>query len=206
VVKAIRATPGPAGAEVLVGGRPATDLDQINSLVDRLPWMGIYVAVATFLLLFLAFGSVVLPAKAIIMNIISIGASFGVVVWIFQDGHLSNWLGFTPTGYLEPTNLILMLAILFGLSTDYEVFLLSRMTEARAARADPPEAIRYGIAHTGGVITSAAAILIVVTGAFGFSDLVLMKYIAYGMIAALIIDATVIRMLLTPAVLKLIWR
>jgi RND superfamily putative drug exporter len=102
--------------------------------------------------------------------------------------------------------LALIVTVIFGLSTDYEVFLLSRMTEARADRADPPEAIRYGIAHTGSVITSAAAILIVVTGAFGFSDLVLMKYIAYGMIAALIIDATVIRMLLTPAVLKLIWR
>jgi RND superfamily putative drug exporter len=92
------------------------------------------------------------------------------------------------------------------LSTDYEVFLQSRMAEARADGAPPAEAIRYGIAHTGGVITSAAAILIVVTGAFGFSDLVLMKYIAYGMIAALILDATVIRMLLTPAVLKLVWR
>jgi len=102
--------------------------------------------------------------------------------------------------------LVLIVTVLFGLSTDYEVFLQSRMTEARAAGAPPAEAIRYGIAHTGRVITSAAAILIVVTGAFGFSDLVLMKYIAYGMIAALVLDATVIRLLLTPAVLELVWR
>ena len=100
--------------------------------------------------------------------------------------------------------LVLIVTVVFGLSTDYEIFLMSRMVEARRNGADTREAIRYGIAHTGGVITAAASILIVVTGAFGFSDLVLMKYIAFGMIGALILDATIIRMLLVPAIMNLL--
>jgi uncharacterized membrane protein YdfJ with MMPL/SSD domain len=206
VVKAIRATPGPAGAEVLVGGRPAADLDQINSLVDRLARMGIYVAVATFLLLFLAFGSVVLPVKAIIMNIISIGASFGVVVWIFQDGHLSNWLGFTPTGYLEPTNLILMLAILFGLSTDYEVFLLSRVREEWDRTGNNTEAVTAGLQRTGGIITAAAVLLIVVIGGFATGGAATIKMLGVGTVVAVAVDAALVRTLLVPATMRLLGR
>ena len=206
VTQAVRATPGPAGAEVLVGGRPASDLDQINSLLDRLPLMGIYVAVVTFLLLFFAFGSVVLPVKAIIMNIISIGASFGVVVWIFQDGHLSDWLGFTPTGFLEPTNLILMLAILFGLSTDYEVFLLSRVREEWDRTGNNTEAVTAGLQRTGGIITAAAVLLIIVIGGFATGGATTIKMLGVGTVVAVAVDAALVRTLLVPATMRLLGR
>src|SRR5690606_35905637 len=109
VVRAIRDLPPPAGAEVLVGGRPAADIDLLEGIGSRLPWMALIMAAATLVLLFLAFGSVLLPIKAVLMNLVSIGASFGVVVWVFQDGHLADWLDFTPTGSIEPTTPILML-------------------------------------------------------------------------------------------------
>jgi trehalose monomycolate/heme transporter len=206
LVKAVRATPGPPGAEVLVGGLPAFDLDQINALASRLPLMAIYVAVVTFLLLFLAFGSVVLPIKAIVMNAISIGASFGVVVWIFQDGHLSGWLGFTSTGFLEPTNLILMLAILFGLSTDYEVFLLSRVREEWDRTGDNTRAVTAGLQRTGGIITAAAILLIVVIGGFATGGATTIKMLGVGTVVAVAVDAALVRTLLVPATMRLLGR
>jgi RND superfamily putative drug exporter len=157
-------------------------------------------------LLFLAFGSVVLPVKAIIMNIISIGASFGVVVWIFQDGHLSNWLGFTPTGYLEPTNLILMLAILFGLSTDYEVFLLSRVREEWDRTGNNTEAVTAGLQRTGGIITAAAVLLIVVIGGFATGGAATIKMLGVGTVVAVAVDAALVRTLLVPATMRLLGR
>ncbi|MEV6430371.1 MMPL family transporter [Nocardia sp. NPDC051463] len=204
VIAALRAIPEPPGVEVMVAGVPALERDSINGLLDGLPALVAILVVAALGLMYAAFGSFVLALKAVLMSALSLGSTLGILTWIFVEGHGARIFHFTP-GPLMFAVLALIVTVIFGLSTDYEVFLLSRMAEARAGGADPPEAIRYGIAHTGGVITSAAAILIVVTGAFGFSDLVLMKYIAYGMIAALIIDATVIRMLLTPAVLKVIW-
>ncbi|MFQ6396343.1 MMPL family transporter [Nocardia sp. KC 131] len=205
VIEALRAIPEPPGVQIMVAGVPALERDSINGLLDGLPMLAAILVVAALGLMYAAFRSFVLAFKAVIMSALSLGSTLGILTWIFVEGHGAGVFHFTP-GPLMFAVLALIVTVIFGLSTDYEVFLLSRMAEARAGGADPPEAIRYGIAHTGGVITSAAAILIVVTGAFGFSDLVLMKYIAYGMIAALIIDATVIRMLLTPAVLKLIWR
>lgn len=206
VVAAVRSAPAPPGAQVLVGGRTASDADQLSSLADRLPRMGIYVAVATFLLLFFAFGSVVLPVKAIVMNIISIGASFGVVVWIFQDGHLSTWLGFTPTGFLEPTNLILMLAILFGLSTDYEVFLLSRIREEWDRTGNNTEAVTTGLQRTGGIITAAAVLLIVVIGGFATGGAATIKMLGVGTVVAVAVDAALVRTLLVPATMRLLGR
>jgi RND superfamily putative drug exporter len=206
VVQAVRGVPAPPGAEVLVGGRPAADLDQINSLVDRLPLMGVYVGVVTFLLLFFAFGSVVLPVKAIVMNIISIGASFGVVVWIFQDGHLADMLGFTPTGFLEPTNLILMLAILFGLSTDYEVFLLSRIREEWDRTGHNTEAVTAGLQRTGGIITAAALLLIIVVGGFATGGAATIKMLGIGTVVAVAVDAALVRTLLVPATMRLLGR
>ncbi len=204
-ISALRAIPDPPGVRVMVAGVPALERDAIHGLIDGLPVLvGILVAAAIGLM-YAAFRSLVLAVKAVLMSALSLGATLGVLTWIFVEGHGAGLFGFTPQPLMFAV-LVLIVTVLFGLSTDYEVFLQSRMAEARAAGAAPAEAIRYGIAHTGGVITSAAAILIVVTGAFGFSDLVLMKYIAYGMIAALLLDATVIRMLLTPAVLKLVWR
>jgi RND superfamily putative drug exporter len=184
---------------------PALERDSINGLLDGLPLLLALLVSAALAMMYAAFRSLVLALKAVAMSALSLVSTLGVLTWVFVEGHGAGIFHFTP-GPLMFAVLALIVTVVFGLSTDYEVFLLSRVSEARTGGADTPEAIRYGIAHTGGVITSAAAILIVVTGAFGFSDLVLMKYIAYGMIAALILDATVIRMLLTPAVLKLIWR
>ncbi|WP_435593223.1 MMPL family transporter [Nocardia sp. bgisy118] len=205
VIAALRAIPEPPGVQVMVAGVPALERDSINGLLEGLPALVAILACTALVVMFVAFRSIVLALKAVAMSALSLASTLGILTWIFVEGHGAEVFLFTP-GPLMFAVLALIVTVVFGLSTDYEVFLLSRVAEARQAGAGAPEAIRYGIAHTGGVITSAAAILIVVTGAFGFSDLVLMKYIAYGMIAALIIDATVIRMLLTPAVLKLIWR
>ena len=202
-VEYLQSFPIPAGTEVFVGGNPAMEKDSVDALIAGLPWFVLYVLVATTLLMFLAFGSLVLPIKAAIMNMLGLGATLGILTWIFVDGHLSGLLGFTPGPLTSPV-VVLLMAIIYGLSTDYEVFLVSRMVEARSRGARTAVAIRSGVAQTGRIITSAALILIVVTGAFAFSEIVMMKYIAFGMIAALIIDATVIRMLLVPAVMQML--
>jgi uncharacterized membrane protein YdfJ with MMPL/SSD domain len=206
LVRKIRALPAPSGAEVLVGGRPAANLDLLDSLGARLPWMALLMALATLLLLFLAFGSVVLPIKAVLMNLVSIGASFGVVIWIFQDGHLADWLGFTPTGYLEPSNPILMLAVLFGLATDYEVFLLSRVREEWDATGDNTASVAAGLQHTGRIITAAALLLIVVVAGFTTGGLTFIKLIGVGMLVAIVVDAALVRALLVPATMRLLGR
>ncbi|MCL2534972.1 MAG: MMPL family transporter, partial [Nocardiaceae bacterium] len=183
----LRAMDTPDGVQFLVGGTPAIEQDSISALLDNLPLMVVTVVGLTTLLMFLAFGSLVLPIKAVLMSALGLGATLGILTWIFIDGLGAGVLNFTPGPITSPM-LVLIVAIIYGLSIDYEVFLLSRMVEARSQGASTPEAIRIGTAHTGRIITAAALILIVVTGAFGFSDLVMMKYIAYGMIAALIID------------------
>ncbi|WP_416561757.1 MMPL family transporter [Nocardia testacea] len=204
-IAVLRGIEEPDGVRVMVAGVPALERDSIHGLLDGLPVLAALLVAAALALMCAAFRSLILAVKAVVMSALSLGATLGILTWMFVEGHGAQLFDFTP-GPLMFAVLVLIVTVVFGLSTDYEVFLLSRVVEARAAGADPPEAIRYGIAHTGGVITSAAAILVVVTGAFGFSELVMMKYIAYGMIAALVLDATVIRMLLTPAVLKLVWR
>jgi RND superfamily putative drug exporter len=206
VVEEVRALPAPPGATVMVGGAAAELKDLLNSLRTRLPLMALLVAGVTIVLLFLAFGSVVLPLKAVAMNIVSIGASFGVVVWVFQDGHFADLLGFTPTGYLEATQLVLMLAILFGLSTDYEVFLLSRVREEWDVTGDNVAAVSTGLQRTGRIITSAALLLIVVIGGFATGGIMFIKMIGLGMIVALLVDATVVRALLVPAIMRLLGR
>ncbi|GEE01587.1 putative membrane protein, MmpL [Gordonia spumicola] len=191
------------GLRVYVAGTPALTQDSIDSLMARLPFMAILLVAVTGLLMFLAFGSIILPIKAALMTALGLGSTLGILTWIFIDGNGASIANFTP-GPLFAAILVLIIAIIYGLSTDYEIFLLSRMVEARQNGASTTEAIRTGTAHTGGIITAAAAILVVVTGAFGLSDIVMMKYIAYGMIAALVLDATVIRMLLVPSVMKLL--
>jgi trehalose monomycolate/heme transporter len=205
-VQAIRDLPPPGGAEVLVGGRTAADLDLLDSLGSDLPWMALIMASATLVLLFLAFGSVVLPVKAVLMNLVSIGASFGVVVWIFQDGHLADWLGFTPTGFIEPSNPILMLAVLFGLATDYEVFLLSRVREEWDRTGDNAGSVAGGLQHTGRIITAAALLLVIVVAGFATGGMSFIKLIGVGMIVAIIVDATLVRALLVPATMRLLGR
>jgi trehalose monomycolate/heme transporter len=203
IVRDLRAVEPPEG-DVLVGGLTADTVDLIDSVGEHLTWMGLIVVGVMLVLLFLAFGSLVLPLKAVVMNAVSITASFGVVTWIFQEGHLSDLLGFESTGYLDATNPILMLAILFGLSMDYEVFLLSRVREQWDRTGDNDLAVATGVQKTGRIITSAALLLAVVIGAFGLSGLVFMKMIGIGMLVALIIDATIVRALLVPATMKLL--
>jgi RND superfamily putative drug exporter len=206
IAAAVRAVPPPPGARAYVGGAPAQLVDELASLGQTLPWMALMVAIATFVLLFLAFGSVVLPLKAIVMNVLSLSATFGAVVWIFQEGHLSGLLRFTPTGWIDPTMPILMLAIIFGLSMDYEVFLLSRIRERYDLTGDNRAAVASGLQRTGGVITSAALLLIVVIGAFSASGISFIKLLGVGMIIALVIDASIVRVLLVPATMRLLGR
>ncbi len=158
---------------------------------------------ATLLLMFLAFGSVVLPVKAVLMSALTLGSTMGILTWIFVDGHLSGVLNFTPTPLMVVV-IALVVAVGFGLATDYEVFLVSRMVEARERGMSTTEAIRIGTATTGRLITAAALVLAVVASSFVFSDLVLMKYLAFGLMAALLLDATVVRMFLVPSVMKLL--
>ena len=198
----VRALAGP-GDEVLVGGTTAMVTDSLDAIGDKLPLMIALLVGATFVLMFLAFGSVLLPIKAVVMSALSLSATFGVLVWVFQDGHGASLLGVTPAP-LESGIVVLMAAVVFGLSTDYEVFLLSRMVEARGRGASTEEAVTAGLAKTGRVITAAALLLIVVTGAFAFSQITMMRFVGVGMILALALDATVVRMLLVPAVMKML--
>jgi RND superfamily putative drug exporter len=204
LVAQVRDVPVPAGARAYAGGQTAALADELSSIGQTLPWMALMVVLATFVLLFLAFGSVVLPVEAIVMNILSLSAMFGVITWIFQDGHLSGLLGFTPNGTISPVSPVLMFAIMFGLSMDYQVFLLSRIRERYVLTGDNTAAIAFGVQRTGGVITSAALLLIIVVGAFSTSSITFIKLIGVGMIVALILDATLVRVLLVPAVMRLL--
>jgi len=206
IVTGVRAVTPPAGTRAYVGGQTAQLVDELASLSATVPWMALTMALATFVLLFLAFGSVVLPIKAIAANLLSLAATFGVVTWIFQFGHLSGLLGFTPTGTIEPSMPILMLAIIFGLSMDYEVFLLSRIRERYDQTGDNTAAVASGLQRTGGVITSAALLLVIVVGAFSASGITFIKLLGVGMIVALIVDATIVRVLLVPATMRLLGR
>lgn len=205
VVRGLRAVDLPSGT-ALVGGVSATTVDLIASVGAHLPVMGAIVLVEMLVLLFWAFGSVVLPLKAVAMNLISITASFGVVTWVFSDGNGADLLGFTPVDFLDATNPILMLAILFGLSMDYEVFLLSRVREEWDRTGDNRAAVAAGVRRTGRIITSAALLLAVVIGAFSTGGIVFMKMLGVGMLVALVIDATVVRALLVPATMALLGR
>ncbi|WP_067660293.1 MMPL family transporter [Nocardia harenae] len=199
----LRSIDVPDSVTMLVGGQPTIQKDSIDALLGKMPLMIALVLFVTTLLMFLTFGSLVLPIKAALMSALGLGSTLGILTWIFVDGHGAELLNFTPQPIMSPV-LVLIIAIIYGLSVDYEVFLLSRMVEARSKGASTTEAVRVGTAHTGRIITAAALILLVVTGAFAFSDLVMMQYIAYGMVAALFIDATVLRMLLVPAVMKML--
>jgi trehalose monomycolate/heme transporter len=205
-VREIRALTPADGTRLLVGGDSAVIQDEMTSLSGRLPWMLAIMALVTFGVLLLAFGSVILPVKALLTNIASIAATFGALVWIFQDGHLAGLIGFTATGHLEPTVLILVLAVLFGLATDYEVFLLSRVREQWEAIGDNTTAVAAGLQYTGRIITAAAALLIVVTAGFATGQIVVTKLIGVGMAAGIFLDATLIRALLVPATMRLLGR
>jgi len=202
-LKELRDITPPKGLQLLVGGTPALEQDSIHSLIAKAPLMLVILLTTTTLLMFLAFGSLVLPIKAAVMNALTIGSTMGILTWIFVDGHFAGVLNFTPTP-LMVVIIALVVAVGYGLATDYEVFLVSRMVEARESGMSTTESIRIGTATTGRLITAAALVLAVVAGSFVFSDLVMMKYLAFGLMAALLLDATVVRMFLVPSVMKLL--
>jgi trehalose monomycolate/heme transporter len=204
LVRDLRAVDPGAGATALVGGFSASAVDLVDSIGAHLPWMGLFVVAVMLVLLFIAFGSVVLPLKAVVMSALSLTASFGVVTLIFQDGYLSGFLGFTSTGYLDATQPILMLAIIFGLSMDYEVFLISRIREEWDRTGINTTSVANGLQRSGRIITSAALLLAVVIGGFATSGIVIMKMIGIGMLVAVLIDATIVRALLVPATMRLL--
>jgi RND superfamily putative drug exporter len=206
LVDQVRAVPAPEGATVLVGGPSAALVDLLDGLGDVLPWAALYLVVVTFLVLFMAFGSVVLPIKAIVMNLLSLTATFGLLVWGFQEGGLADLLGFTATGTLEATQPILILALAFGLSMDYEVFLLSRIREEWDRSGDNEKAVARGLQRSGGIITSAALLFVVVVGAFATSGIVFIQMIGIGLAVAVLIDATLVRALLVPGTMRLLGR
>ena len=196
----------PAGTVVLVGGGAADVADVVDRVAADFPRTALFIIVTTYLVLFVLLRSVVLPAKALVMNTLSIVASFGALVWIFQDGNLSALLGFQPLGFVETTQPVILFCVLFGLSMDYEVFLLTRMKEVWDRTGDNTEAVASGLERSGRIVTSAALIVVLVAGSFAFADIVLIKALGIGMAIAVALDATVVRALLVPATMRLLGR
>ena len=202
LVRAVRA--GPAPGEVRVSGESARFVDQRAGLADRLPAAIAVLAITTLVILFIMTGSVVLPIKALLMNVLGLSAAFGLLVFVFQDGRLEGLLDYRSQGGLEITQPLVLLAIAFGLSTDYGVFLLTRIKEARDAGASNEEAVALGIQRTGRIVTAAALLLVVAIGAFATSQIVFVKQLGLGTAAAVAIDATIVRALLVPSLMKLL--
>ena len=208
-LRSLHAVPGPAGHSVLFGGAAQYSVDSVESVTSRLPVALGVIAVITFVLLFLVTGSVVLPLKALVLNMLSLTATFGALVWIFQDGHLGG-LGTTATGTLVVTVPVLMFCIAFGLSMDYEVFVLSRIREYWLAsgrtRADNIESVALGVARTGRVITAAALLMSISFAALLTADVSYMKMFGVGLTIAVLVDATLVRTLLLPALMRVLGR
>ncbi|MFQ6397640.1 MMPL family transporter [Nocardia sp. KC 131] len=201
----LRAVPSPAPA--LFGGAAATNVDALGALGSRLPLAGALIVLATFIVLFLFTGSVLLPLKALALNTLSLTAAFGAMVWIFQEGHLSSLLGSSATGYLVPTMPILMFCLAFGMSMDYEVFLLSRIREEWLASgrtaADNVRAVAIGVARTGRIFTAAALLMAIVMAAMVTSKVSFIQMMGLGLTLTVLADATLIRGLLAPALMRL---
>jgi trehalose monomycolate/heme transporter len=204
IVHQVRAIHAPGGLVPLVDGVTAYQIDLLASLRATLPYALLIIVIAVSVLLFLMTGSLLMPAKAIMLNILSLSATFGALVWIFQDGHLQNLLGFQSLGSIDATQPILIFAIAFGLSMDYEVFLLSRIKERYDATGDNRAAVSSGMQRTGRLITSLALLMAVVFGAFATSQIIFIQEIGIGLAIAVIIDATLVRMLLVPATMRIL--
>ncbi|MGV9710649.1 MMPL family transporter [Gordonia sp. NPDC003424] len=206
---ALRAVPPPVGSSVVFGGAAATNADTVGSIYRHLPWVLAIIGLATFVLLFLFTGSVVLPLKALVLNMLSLSATFGAMAWVFQEGHLSG-LGTTATGFLVATMPVLMFCIAFGLSMDYEVFLLGRIREEWLAtdrtREGSDHAVAVGLARTARVVTAAALLMSIVFAGIAASEVSFMRMFGVGLTLAVLMDATVIRMLLVPAFMRLAGR
>jgi RND superfamily putative drug exporter len=203
-VDEVRAVETPDGVSFLVGGLSAGQKDFISSLYGKAPYAAAFVLVVTYLILLVTFRSVFIPLKAVVVNILSLTASFGAMVFVFQDGNLSSLLNFTPLGFVDATLPILMFCTIFGVSMDYEVFLLSRIREAYENGDSNTASVAKGLVATAGIITSAAAIIIVVTGAFAFTGIILTKAVGLGLAVAVFVDATIIRVLLVPATMRIL--
>ncbi|MDE3723844.1 MMPL family transporter [Nocardiopsis sp. N85] len=205
LVADVRAEPAPDGAEeALVGGVAAMQQDNVAAIVAAAPTTIGFIAGATLFLLFLAFGSVVLPVKAVLMGALSLSASLGVVVWGFQEGAFAGLLGFEAVGTIDPTYLVLITVVAFGLAMDYELFLLSRVREEYLRTGDNTRSVATGLQHTGRIITSAAILLMVVLLAMGASDLLFLKIIGIGLALAVLVDATLVRAIMVPATMRLL--
>jgi uncharacterized membrane protein YdfJ with MMPL/SSD domain len=203
-VKAIRAIDPPPGTEVLVGGASADFVDFQSSLTSHMPIALAIVVVATLVILFLMTGSVVLPIKSLLMNFLNLSAVFGLLVLIFQDGRLEGFLDFSSPGAIEQTMPILLFAVAFGLSTDYAVFLLSRIKEARDNGASDSECVAIGLERTGRIVTAAALLFAVAMGAFATSQIIFIKVNGVGTGLAVLIDASIVRALLVPSLMELL--
>lgn len=203
LVRAVRALPH-EGLARGVGGSTGQIVDQVEALRRYGVQAVAAIAAMSFVILFLAFRSIAVPLKAIAMNVLSLGASFGLLTWVFQEGHGLGWLGLEPLDGIDSTVPLVMFAVIFGLSMDYEVFLLSRIREEWLATRDNRESVIRGLASTGRIITSAALILLVVVGAFASGEMVYVKQMGLGMGAAIALDVTLVRALLVPATMQLL--
>jgi uncharacterized membrane protein YdfJ with MMPL/SSD domain len=188
---------------VQIGAEVGTNVDLVDYVKDRAPLTVAIVVVLMWLALFVRFRSIVLPTKAVLLNLLSLGASFGMLVWIFQEGHLHRWLGFEPLGFTILLVPIVMFCFLFGMSMDYEVIMLSRIKEAWDETGDNDLAIDRGLASTARLVSSAALIMLVVFIAFGTSELQFIKQIGVGLGIAVLIDTTLIRLVLLPSTMRL---
>jgi RND superfamily putative drug exporter len=202
LVREIRTAHPPFAGETLVAGQTAFDLDFIGLTLRRAPLAIGLIVVVTFVVMFLLLDSVLLPLKAVAMNLLSITASFGALVWIFQDGHLAGWLGFTP-GPIQTATPLIMFCLVFGLSMDYEVLLLSRVREEYERTGDNVQAVAAGLERTGRLITGAAAIMAAVFFGFGLARSVIIQAVGIGIGLAVVVDATIVRALLVPAAMRL---
>jgi uncharacterized membrane protein YdfJ with MMPL/SSD domain len=202
LVRTVRASRAPG--EVTVTGASARFVDQQRSLGDRLPLALAILALTTLVILFAMTGSVVLPVKALVMNVLTISAAFGLLVLVFQDGRLEGLLDYSGQGAIESTQPLVLLAIAFGLTTDYGVFLLGRIKEFRDGGASNEEAVALGLERTGRIITAAALLFTVAIGAFATSEVIFIKQVGLGTAAAVLIDATIVRALLVPSLMKLL--
>jgi RND superfamily putative drug exporter len=204
IVRAVRGE-HVTGGEVLATGETAFDFDVVNFILDRTPIAVGSVLLVTYVVLFLLTGSVVLPLKAVITNLFSIAASFGAMVWIFQQGHLSQQLGFTAQP-VDPSVPVILFSIVFGMSMDYEVLLISRIQEEYRRTGDNQAGVATGLEKSGRLITGAAAIMVAVFLAFGLSSFVIIKAIGIGLAVAVAVDATIVRILIVPAVMRILGR
>ena len=204
IVKAVRAESVPGG-QVLATGETAFDLDVVNFILDRTPTAVGTVILITYLVLFLLTGSLVLPLKAVVTNLFSISASFGAMVWIFQEGHLSQQLGFSAQS-IDPSLPVILFSIVFGMSMDYEVLLISRIQEEYRRTGDNQAAVAMGLEKSGRLITGAAAIMVAVFLAFGLADVVIIKAIGIALAVAVAIDATIVRILIVPSIMRILGR